>query len=114
MVGGQEVREIAEILTGSVFLKGYSFSSSWTFDKKKKKETKPINQPKKPNKNPETTHTHTQGSYNQITRYIMHLLSFHAMLLQSMGMNLVEPVSDLTVTIVTVSAVKTDPVLPYS
>lgn len=36
------------------------------------------------------------------------------MLLHSIGMNLVESVPDLTVTIVTVSAVKTDPVLPYS
>lgn len=36
------------------------------------------------------------------------------MLLQTVGMSLVESVSDLTVTIVTMSAVKTDPVLPYS
>lgn len=35
------------------------------------------------------------------------------MLLQSMGKNLVDSVPDLTVIIVTVSAVKTDPVLPY-
>lgn len=40
LVGGQEVREMAEILTASD-LTGYSFSSSWTFpqEKKKKKES---------------------------------------------------------------------------
>lgn len=36
------------------------------------------------------------------------------MLLQSMGMNLVESVPDLTVTTATVSTVEIDPVLPYS
>lgn len=62
---------MAEILTGSDLLTGYSFSSSRTFPPAKEKEKKKREKVVK-------------------IGYTMHFLSFHAMLLQSMGMNLVE------------------------
>lgn len=78
---------MAEILTGSDLLKGYSFSSSWTFPPAKEK-------------------TKRKKKVVKI-RYTMHFLSFHNMFLQSMGMNLLESVTDSTVTFVTMSTVKT-------